>query len=169
MPPAPEGCSAPHTRAAIEGGCCGSPRSARPGDERGYALAALLIAVSVIGVALTAAVPAWRHQAQREKEMELVFRGEQYARAISLYARRTNGALPPNLDVLVDGRFLRKRYADPMVEDGAFVPLPGRGGIAAVTSRSDEPSIRVYRGATRYKDWRFSAPPTGAGPQTLRR
>jgi type II secretory pathway pseudopilin PulG len=126
----------------------------------------LLVAVSVIGIALTAAVPAWRHQAQREQEAELVFRGEQYARAIALYARRTNGALPPNLDVLVDARFLRRRYADPMTGEGAFVPVPGPGGIAAVTSRSDEPSIRVYHGASRYKDWRFGPRRAATAPQT---
>ena len=144
----------PHTRAGTASGRR-NPGAGRAGDERGYALAVLLVAVSVIGIALTAAVPAWQHRAQREREMELVFRGEQYARAISLYTRRNNGALPPGLDALVEGRFLRKRYADPMVEDGGFVPVAGAGGIAGVTSRSGEPSIRVYHGARRYKDWRF--------------
>ena len=40
-----------------------------------------------MAVALSVALPAWRTMTQREKEAELVFRGEQYARAIALFQR----------------------------------------------------------------------------------
>ena len=48
--------------------------------DRGYAMAALLVALAVMLVLMSAALPAWRFQAKREKELELVFRGEQYTR-----------------------------------------------------------------------------------------
>ena len=50
-------------------------------------MAALLVSLAVMSVLMTAALPAWRHQAKREKEAELVFRGEQYVRAIRLWEK----------------------------------------------------------------------------------
>lgn len=93
------------------------------GRQRGYAMAALLVALGVMAVLMSVALPVWRQQAQREKEAELVFRGEQYARAIGLYQRKT-ASFPTSLDVLVSQRFLRKKYKDPMTEDGEFVLIP---------------------------------------------
>jgi len=89
-------------------------------------MAALLIMLAVMAILMTVAMPVWRHQAQREKEAELVFRGEQYARAVALYRFKNSqvqNALPASIDVLVDGRFLRKKYKDPMTKDGEFLPI----------------------------------------------
>lgn len=83
-------------------------------------MAALLVAIAVLTVMLSVAMPVWRHEMQREREAELVFRGEQYIRAIDLFQRKYAGALPPTIDVLVTERFLRKKYKDPMTEDGEF-------------------------------------------------
>jgi type II secretory pathway pseudopilin PulG len=83
-------------------------------------MAALLVAVAVMAVAMTVALPAWHHEVQREKEEELIFRGRQYVRAIQLYQRQYAAAYPTDVDMLVKQKFLRKRYADPMVEDGEF-------------------------------------------------
>jgi type II secretory pathway pseudopilin PulG len=107
--------------------------------DAGYAMAGLLVGIAVMGVLLAVAMPVWRQQMVREKEAELVFRGEQYARAIALYQRKLGpGSLPPSVDVLVEQRFLRKEYEDPMSEDGEFQILyasqqaggssTGRGG-----------------------------------------
>jgi type II secretory pathway pseudopilin PulG len=90
--------------------------------EAGFALAAMLVAIGVMSVMLMVALPTWRHQVQREKEAELVFRGEQYARAIGLYQRKLAGAFPPSLDILVEQRFLRKKYKDPITGED-FVPV----------------------------------------------
>jgi type II secretory pathway pseudopilin PulG len=89
----------------------------------GYAMAALLVAIAVMAVGMTVALTVWRHAAQREREAELVFRGQQYVRAIQLYQRKFAAAYPPNIDVLVSQKFLRKKYADPMVADGEFEVL----------------------------------------------
>jgi type II secretory pathway pseudopilin PulG len=83
--------------------------------EAGYAMAALIVGLAVMGILASAAMPAWRQMAQREKEAELIFRGQQYARAIGLFQRRAGpGVNPPTIDVLVEQRFLRKKYKDPI-------------------------------------------------------
>jgi len=109
--------------------------------QHGYAMAALLVGMSVAAVLMTAAMPVWKQAVRREKEAELVFRGQQYARAIGLFQRRAGpGALPPSVDVLVTGRFLRKKFKDPITGQdfnllspsqgagagGAGVPVPGQ-------------------------------------------
>lgn len=83
--------------------------------QHGYAMAALIVSMSVMAILLTAAMPVWRQNIRREKEAELVFRGEQYARAIGLYQKKAGpGVLPPDLDVLIDQKYLRKKYKDPI-------------------------------------------------------
>jgi type II secretory pathway pseudopilin PulG len=78
-------------------------------------MAALLVGLSVAAVLMSAIMPAWKTMAQREKEAELVFRGEQYVRAIGLFQRRSGpGVLPPSVDVLVAQKFLRKKFKDPI-------------------------------------------------------
>jgi type II secretory pathway pseudopilin PulG len=178
------------------------------GGERGYAMAALLVALAVMGILMSVAMPVWRQQARREKEAELIFRGEQYARAIALYNHRMQQqgrgglTLPPSIDTLVEQRFLRKKYKDPMSKDGEFVVIPAAGsspgpgqstpgqsqpgqstpgfvpppstggqrgpnipqggaplaigGIMGVRSKSEETSLRSYRGQTRYDQWQFT-------------
>jgi type II secretory pathway pseudopilin PulG len=88
--------------------------------QRGYAMAALLVALAVIGLIVGMAMPVWRTVMQREREEELIFRGRQYARAIQLFQRKYANAYPPNVDVLVEQRFLRKKYKDPVNKDGDF-------------------------------------------------
>lgn len=86
-------------------------------------MAALLVGLSIMAVMMTVAMPVWRQTVQREKEAELVFRGEQYARAIGLFQRKSGpGTLPPTIDLLVQQRYLRKKYKDPITNDD-FVPL----------------------------------------------
>jgi type II secretory pathway pseudopilin PulG len=89
-------------------------------DDRGYAMVALLVTLGVMSVILGMAMPVWRTVMQREKEEELIFRGRQYARAIQLYQRKFAAAYPASIDVLVEQRFLRKKYTDPMTKSGEF-------------------------------------------------
>jgi type II secretory pathway pseudopilin PulG len=100
------------------------------GSERGYAMAALLVSIGVMMILMSVAMPVWRHEAQREKEAELVFRGEQYARAVNLYQRKMGpGNFPPSIDILVQQRYLRKKYKDPMTADGEFRIIPVAAGV----------------------------------------
>jgi type II secretory pathway pseudopilin PulG len=98
-----------------------SMRGRAHSDDGGYILAVLLIAMAVAAVWMSASLPAWRQQAQRERELELRFRGEQYARAVALYFLK-NGTLPSDIDTLVSQRFLRKKWKDPITGED-FVPV----------------------------------------------
>jgi type II secretory pathway pseudopilin PulG len=89
-------------------------------SERGYAMAALLVTLAIMAVTLTVAMPVWNTAAKREREEELVWRGTQYARAVALFRRKYANASPPNLDILLNERFLRKKYKDPMTKEGEF-------------------------------------------------
>lgn len=103
----------------------------------GYAMAVLLVGIAIMGIFLGVAMPVWHQTMQREKEEELIFRGNQYARAVGLFQRKNGNAYPPSLDVLVQQKYLRKKYKDPMVEDGVFQLIPaGTAGQAGVTNLS---------------------------------
>lgn len=122
-------------------------------------MAALLVAMSVTAILSTAAMGVWKQMSQREKEAELVFRGEQYARAIGLFQRKAGpGVNPQSLDVLVEQRFLRKKYMDPITGED-FVPisaatiaatapgtLPGAGSTAGQGQTGSQPGA-AGRGA----------------------
>jgi hypothetical protein len=108
----------------------------------------------------------WTQAARREREAELVFRGEQYKRAIALFQRRSGpGRLPASIDALVEGRFLRKKYADPVTgqdfllirqgENPGAQPGTQSGGIVGVVSSSRQRSIRIYGEAEFYNEWAF--------------
>jgi type II secretory pathway pseudopilin PulG len=107
-------------------------------------MAALLVAMSVMAVLMSALLPVWSHLATREKEEELIFRGRQYARAIGLFQRKFANTAPPSIDLLVEQRFLRKKYKDPITNDD-FQPIyanqaairpPGGGPTAARPGQS---------------------------------
>lgn len=109
-------------------------------SSQGYAMAALLVAMTVMAIILTAAMPTWSQMIRREKEEELIFRGTQYARAINQYQRKFANASPATLDVLIEQRLLRKKFRDPFATDkeGEFQMLylnqqgpASRGGGAA--------------------------------------
>ena len=110
-------------------------------------MVALLVAMSIMAVMMTVAMPVWKHNIQREKEEELVFRGKQYMHAIQLYGQKFANTQPPSVDALVEQRFLRKKFKDPITnqdfdlvranqapqpgaggQGGAATPGPGRGG-----------------------------------------
>jgi type II secretory pathway pseudopilin PulG len=126
-------------------------------SETGYAMAALLVAMALMAIFMSVAFPAWRHAAQREKEAELVWRGEQYDRAIQLFRRKFAAPGPPNLDILIEQKFLRKKYKDPItggdfelkpVGQTAVTPTPGvvgRQGSQAARQPRQAPRVQGQR------------------------
>ena len=117
-----------------------------PLDDSGYILAVLLVGMAVAAVWMAALLPAWRHQAMREREYELIFRGEQYARAIALFYRKNNGTLPPSLDALIHGHYLRKKWLDPVTGEefiylGAQVPGQVSNPMSGTQGRGQPGSI----------------------------
>lgn len=123
----------------------------RPFDaasNHGYVMAALLVGMSVMAVLLGAALPVWNKQAQREREEEYLFRAHEYARGVMKFQRRAGpGTLPPTLDVLVQQRFVRRKYKDPLSGED-FQPVfqtvnrpgqPGSGAFGAATPGAATP------------------------------
>lgn len=99
-------------------------------------MAALLVALSVMAILMGAAMPVWSQMVRREKEAELIWRGEQYVRAIALFQRKYANTFPPNVDVLVEQRFLRKKYKDPITGgDFQIIPAGAAGGVGATPGR----------------------------------
>src|SRR5258708_37161475 len=74
-------------------------------EQGGYALVALLVVMSLLALFAMAAASSVTQQAQREREKEAIFRGEQVADAIRLYyrSRVSQGAnsLPTNMEQLL--------------------------------------------------------------------
>lgn len=80
-------------------------------SERGYTLVALLALMTVLALFAMAAAPSIQQQAQRDREKEAIFRGEQVADAIrDYYLNRTaftrvqgDQSLPSSMDQLLEG------------------------------------------------------------------
>jgi hypothetical protein len=94
------------------------------GNQQGYVLLMAVFMVATLIIATAAVAPSILTQGRREKEADLVWRGEQYKRAIGLYYRKF-GKYPTkveDLTIQTNGvRFLRKAYTDPMnKEDGSW-------------------------------------------------
>ncbi|HEV2348340.1 MAG TPA: hypothetical protein VG028_00675 [Terriglobia bacterium] len=91
--------------------------------KRGYAFLILMMMVTILLISLTAALPSIYTEGQREKEEELIFRGNEYARAI-LFFHNQFGRYPSNVNELVKKtngyRFLRHAYRDPMTPNGTW-------------------------------------------------
>jgi len=152
--------------------------------ERGFTLAGALILIAVLGAGMAAYGEIASHAAQREKEQELIFVGNQFRQAIRSYYEQTPGAdkrFPQQLDeLLLDKRHpmpvrhLRRLYADPMTgkPEWGIVTAP-QGGIMGVYSLSEAAPVKTGRfavrdslleGAGRYSQWQFNHAPLGASP-----
>lgn len=137
--------------------------------HRGYAMAALLVGMSVMAVLMGALLPVWTHMATREKEEELIFRGKQYARAIGLFQRKFPNTPPPSIDVLVEQRFLRKKYKDPITKDD-FQPIYANQAAVQAPVAAPGGGQRPGQGSTlstlaQQQQTQSGFGSTGAGPQ----
>ena len=104
----------------------------RPDD--GFVMVALLVGMAIAAIWMAASLPKWGQQVQRAREAELIYRGEQYARAIWLYMQKNQNALPPDIDVLLSQKYLRKKFKDPITDDEFSVV-----GIGVITSGWTDP------------------------------
>ena len=147
--------------------------------QKGFTLAGALILIAVLGAGMAAYGEIASHAAQREKEQELLFVGNQFRQAIGAYYERTPGAVkrfPQTLEELLQDkrhampqRHLRRMYADPMTgkPQWGLIDGPG-GGVMGVYSLSEAQPIKsggfaardgAFEDAARYSDWRFSYSP----------
>jgi hypothetical protein len=96
----------------------------RRSKDAGYALLLAVFMVATIIIAAAAAAPSILTEGRREKEAEMVWRGEQYERAIGMYYGKFR-KYPTKVEDLTKQtngvRFLRQAYTDPMnKEDGSW-------------------------------------------------
>ncbi len=152
--------------------------------SRGFTYVGMLIFVALAGAGMAAFGELASHAAQREKEAELLFRGNAYRAAVESYYRKEQ-RYPQSLEQLLEDkrfpmpvRHLRRLYADPMTgaPDWALVEAPG-GGFMGVHSRSEDAPIKtgnfsvkdqVFADAQRYADWKFFYHPSPPGPKPAR-
>ena len=156
------------------------PQSEFP-KSPGFVYIALLAALVIIGISLGAAGKYWQSVIQRDKEEELLFRGDQYRLAIERYytAIPTIRLFPPSIDDLLKDprtpsgkRHLRQKYKDPFTgEDFIEIRDTLTKRIIGVRSGSDRTPLkqanfpdqfRDFAGKSKYSEWQFVAViPTG--------
>jgi type II secretory pathway pseudopilin PulG len=148
--------------------------------NRGFTYLSALIVVVISGIALTGASEYWSTIAKREREEELMFRGDRIRKAIASYYDRVPAGKPHTYpgtlkDLLKDprsmklARHLRKLYRDPMTRDGTWgLVLAEGGGVKGVFSKSAEKPLKVggfpadyqaFEKAKTYADWKFTYNP----------
>jgi type II secretory pathway pseudopilin PulG len=120
-------------------------------NSSGFAYIALLVVIIIIGISLGAAGKYWSSVKLREKEEELLFRGNQYRQAIERYYLSIPGRpqYPQSIEDLVkDNRsatgkhYLRQKFKDPITgEDFVEIKNPYLR-IIGVHSSSDKLSLK---------------------------
>ena len=151
------------------------------GREEGFTYLAVLLATATLTAAMGAAATVYSQGAQREKEAELLFVGNQFRQAIGSYYERTLGGAkryPLKIEDLLEDRrspvpvhHLRKAYKDPITgKDLALIEAPGASGIMGVASPSEEAPIKsanfrerddAFKDMGKYADWKFTYSPVG--------
>lgn len=151
--------------------------------QSGFTYLFVLMLIVLIGMGLAAAGTLWHTDAQRAREAELLFIGDQYRRAIRSY-HELNPAqprLPQSLDDLLQDnrrpdivRHLRRPWRDPLTgDDFALVRAPDGTGIVGVHSRATgrpfkragfSAEYEAFAEAKQYADWHFVYVPPAAQP-----
>lgn len=123
-----------------------SRRSPGRRAEGGYTLVALLALMTVLALVALAAAPRIRQQAQREREIEAIFRGEEVADAIRTYysyqvtqKRLTaDPGLPTSIDQLLEGIPSGTKKVQILRGSAARNPLSDSGEWSLVRPRSSQ-------------------------------
>jgi type II secretory pathway pseudopilin PulG len=102
-----------------------SHRRRAPHAESGYILLLMVCFAALLTIAAMAVAPSVLLEGRRQREKELIWRGQQYARGIKLYYRKL-GHFPTSIDDLTklktgSIRFMRAAYKDPVnKQDGSW-------------------------------------------------
>lgn len=144
--------------------------------QHGFTYLGLLLSVALLSAGLAAAGSVWSVHAQREREADLLFVGDQFRLAITTFYNDVplgqRHRFPTRLDeLLLDKRWptthrhLRRVYVDPMTgsTDWGLVRAPD-GGIMGVYSQSTAAPLKhqdfgryytAFEDASTLQDWRF--------------
>jgi type II secretory pathway pseudopilin PulG len=157
-----------------------SPSASRV-PSSGFTYMALLAAIIIIGISLGAVTRYLSNISLREKEEELLFRGDQYRKAIQSYTSAIPGRteFPQSIDDLLRDsrtatmrRHLRQKFKDPISgEDFVEIRDPVTRRITGVNSPSDKEPLKQadfpeedkdFEGRKKYSEWMFVyTPPPG--------
>jgi type II secretory pathway pseudopilin PulG len=101
-----------------------------------------MMVLTILLISLTVALPDVYTAGQREREEELIFRGNEYAHAIILYHRQFNH-FPATVEDLVKKtngyRFLRHAYPDPMTRSGKWRFIHANAAGVVIDSKTLTP------------------------------
>ncbi len=157
--------------------------SRSPRAERGITYLGVLFFVVAIGIGLAAVATVWHTASKREKEVQLLFVGEQFENALTDYALSSPGGAqyPRSLDDLVEDkrfpsirRHQRRIYVDPMTgkAEWGLVKLAD-DSIAGIYSLSKDVPLKQanfpatkqeFEKAKTYADWKFVPQPASGAP-----
>jgi type II secretory pathway pseudopilin PulG len=168
----------------------GAAQRRRAERHRGFALLSLLVLLALAGYSIANFTQSTATALMRDKELALLWVGQQYRDALESYYEATPGkvkTLPVKFeDLLLDPRFpqpvrhIRKLYKDPMAPDSEWGVLRVKGQIMGIYSNSTaepfqkidfDPGLETFNGAKSYSEWRFvwlprrlSVPVQGGSP-----
>lgn len=112
-------------------------------SEKGFSFAAICVSVLIVGILACSLFPVYSDIAKREREKELRFILERFARAFLIF-KEQNQRNPQSLEELSVKQLLRKKYANPfsavlkktdeIKPFEGFKPVAGSAGIEGVVS-----------------------------------
>jgi type II secretory pathway pseudopilin PulG len=142
----------------------------------GFTYLALLFFLAIMSVTALAVSYVASVQQRREREVELLFRGDAYRNAIRAYHNadaKSAAPYPTELAALLRDpnrletrRYLRRLYPDPMTDGEWGLVRDTHGGIRAVFSLAPGTPLKQsgfdkqdagFSGAKSYADWLFGA------------
>lgn len=150
--------------------------------QHGSVFMSMLVTVAVVAVMLMEVGTLWSSVLQRERELELLARGNEIRRAIGLYYREGN-MFPKSLeDLVLDRRqptikrYLRKVYTDPMTgtTDWGVVEGPGETIMGVFSNAKGTPfkqgnfiaANQRFTGQGSYQGWVFLYGSVQSNPAT---
>ena len=143
-------------------------------NQRGVTYLMVMAAIVLMGVAMTVVSQQWSIMVKRDKEAELLFRGNRVKAALEAYAAdyQVKKATRPTAYPVKFGqltempkRYLQVAYKDP-ITGGDFELIKAGAEIRGVKSRSkDKPLNTVdFKDAATYNAIRFEVKPAAATP-----
>jgi type II secretory pathway pseudopilin PulG len=145
-------------------------------QETGFSYLMVMIAITLMGLAMTVAARQWKTMVQRELETDLLAKGIEIQMALALYSASAKAGrvlpgevYPQTLAELTrpPKPFLRKVYLDPIGRGEWDVLRAPTGGIMGVRSKSRHKpikqgnfplAVRHFEGKPTHYDWVFQYP-----------
>lgn len=98
--------------------------------QKGFSLLELMIAMFILIILLSVALPTYQRSVQHAKETVLKENLWQMRRAIDQYAS-DKGKLPQSLDSLIEGKYLREMPVDPVLDKAEWESVMGEDPLSS--------------------------------------